>query len=257
MNQGFFLVIPSYNDSERLRGFLPELCLAVRDSGLHIRIQVVDDGSEPKVALRTNELVEKCREEFPNVLSMLKLETNLGKGGAVYRGWEMAVEDWLAFVDADGAVSAKDVVRLCEFAILNSHYDGVLGSRVKMMGHRIDRTFKRHLVGRVYATLANLLIGIPVYDSQCGFKILKKTAYEAVKDGLKTTRFGFDMELIAFVVKRNFLLIEVPLESWTDIPGGKVRLVRDSWDMFCSLLALRKKSGKSMFAANDEHFFLS
>jgi dolichyl-phosphate beta-glucosyltransferase len=239
MNRGFFLVIPSYNDSERLRGFLPELCLTVRDSGLRIRIQVVDDGSEPKVALRTNELVEKCREEFPNVLSMLKLETNLGKGGGIYCGWEGAVEDWLAFVDADGAVSAKDVVSLCEFAILNSNYDGVLGSRVKMMGRDIDRTFKRHLMGRMYSTLANLLTGISIYDSQCGFKIFKRGAYEAVKDGLRTTRFGFDMELIALMVKRNFKLIEMPLRQWSDVPGAKVRLLRDSVDMFISLIKLR------------------
>jgi glycosyltransferase involved in cell wall biosynthesis len=239
MSQGVFLVIPSYNDSERLRGFLPELCLAVRESGLRIRIQVVDDGSTPEVASRTDELVERCRAEFPNVLPMVKLEKNRGKGGAVYRGWEGAVEEWLAFVDADGAIASKDVVRLCEFAILNSHYDGVLGSRVKMMGRDIDRTFKRHLVGRMYSTFANLLIGIPVYDSQCGFKIFKKTAYEAVKDGVNTTRFGFDMELIALMVKRNFKLIEMPLRQWSDVPGAKVRLLRDSVDMFISLIKLR------------------
>jgi hypothetical protein len=36
-------------------------------------------------------------------------------------------------------------------------------------------------------------------------------------------------------------LREEPLSSWRDVPGGKVRLLRDSVAMFFSLLALRKK----------------
>jgi len=241
MPAGILLAIPSFNDSSRLGTFLPLLAQAVSSSGLRIRIQVVDDGSCEFEAQKTEKVVDACRKDSPEIMPLLFLESNRGKGGAVYAGWEqVGDEDWLAFVDADGAIPAEEVARLCEFAISQSSADGVLASRIRMLGHVIDRTFKRHLFGRVYATLAKILVGVPVYDSQCGFKIFKRSCFEQVRANLQTMRFGFDMELLANCYLRGFCLLEMPIRQWRDVPGAKVRLLRDSMDMFVSLLKLRK-----------------
>lgn len=238
--QSIFLAIPSYNDSLRLGEFLPSLGRAICDSGLRIQIQVVDDGSQKSEVQRTGEVVDFCRRKFECLLPLLCLKKNQGKGGAIYAGWSLAQEaDWLAFVDADGAIPAEEVVRFCQVALSQEEYDGILASRVLMMGHDIDRTFKRHLVGRAYATLAKTLVGIPVYDSQCGLKLFRRSCFEQVRPELRTTRFGFDMELIAFFYSRGFRILEMPIRKWRDVPGAKVRLFKDSIDMFFSLLQLR------------------
>lgn len=239
------LVIPSYNDSERLRAFLPRLCAAVvLNSNPGIRIQVVDDGSKSLEVSKTRSLVDDCRKEFTTLEPLLHLENNRGKGAAVYAGWAQAdSEEWLAFVDADGAIPPEEVIRFCKFASEQTEFEGVLASRVLMLGHSIHRTLRRHIVGRIYATLSSIIVGMPVYDSQCGFKILKRSCFEQVREELRTTRFGFDMELISFFILRGFRLLEIPIRNWQDVPGAKVRLVRDSVDMFFSLLQLRRRIG--------------
>jgi len=241
------LAIPSFNDSRRLGVFLPNLGRSVHDSGLEIQIQVVDDGSTESEFLQTGRIVDFCRETFPCVLPLLRLGKNRGKGGAIYAAWSQAKEtEWLAFVDADGAIPAEEVVRITRFALTQKDYDGVLASRVLMLGHKVDRTLKRHFVGRVYATLAKILVDAPVYDSQCGFKLLKKNSFDQVEPSLDCLRFGFDMELIAILLNKGFHLLEIPIRQWRDVPGTKVRLVQDSLDMFVSLLRLRKKLVQSV-----------
>lgn len=236
------LVIPSYNDSERLGAFLPRLCEVFLSSNLGIRIQVVDDGSKSVEVSKTRSLVDDCRKQFADLEPLLHLETNRGKGGAVYAGWAQAdSEEWLAFVDADGAIPAEEVQRFCQLASEQDEYDGILASRVLMLGHSIHRTSKRHIVGRIYATLSSIIVGMPVYDSQCGFKIFKRSCFERVRAQLRTPRFGFDMELITFFSLQGFRLLEIPIRSWRDVPGAKVRLFRDSFDMFFSLVQLRRR----------------
>jgi len=121
--------------------------------------------------------------------------------------------------------------------------DAWIGSRVMMLGRQVSRTFKRHVIGRVYATLASELLGMPVYDSQCGFKILRGAFFEKIRPFLQDMQFGFDMELLVFFQKSGARIVEIPVD-WQDIPGGQVRLLRDSWRMFCSLLALKARIQK-------------
>jgi dolichyl-phosphate beta-glucosyltransferase len=250
------LVIPSFNDSARLGVFLPLLCRAVFVSDLGIRIQVVDDGSCKEEVSQTQELVERFRAGFPSLLPLLCLGRNRGKGGAVYAGWEQAGdEEWLAFVDADGAIPAEEVLRFCKHVSVQSGFDGLLASRILMLGHTIDRTTKRHIFGRVYATLAKIFVEVPVYDSQCGFKFFKRSSFEQVRPNLETMRFGFDLELLANFHSMGFPLLEMPIRQWSDVPGAKVRLVRDSLEMFVSLWKLRNKMRrkKSWMSSNKNN----
>ena len=114
---------------------------------------------------------------------------------------------------------------------------------------------KRHVMGRVYATLAKILVGVPVYDSQCGFKIFKRSSWEQIQADLKTLRFGFDMEIIANLHLRGGQLLEMPIRQWRDVPGAKVRIFRDSLDMFLCLLQLRKaiRRKKSWMLSNKNN----
>ncbi len=253
---GILLVIPCFNDSKRLAEFFPELCIACQNIADEIGIQVVDDGSTPEECSNTAKIVEEQRVQFEAVRPLIPLPNNVGKGGAIYAGWRSATsENWLAFVDADGAIPAVEVARLCGSVTTHQSLDGILSSRVLMLGHDIERTMTRHIAGRVYATLAKILVGVPVYDSQCGFKIFKRSSLEQVKADLKTLRFGFDMEIIANLHLSGGQLLEMPIRQWRDVPGAKVRLFRDSLDMFVSLLQLRKtiRRKKSWMLLNENN----
>ena len=236
------LVVPCYRESVRLPVFLPELCAAV-DRIEGARVLVVDDGSGSAEAAAARALVEGLRPRHACLRPLLELPQNVGKGGAVYAGWAAHQgEAWLGFVDADGSCSAAEVARLAALAVADGGAPpaALFASRIKLLGRRVDRLFKRHLLGRVFATLVSELLAIPVYDSQCGLKLVPRAAYEAVAARLRVRGFAFDVELLTALVDTGCRVREVPID-WHETPGGKVRLLRDSWRMACDVWRIRRR----------------
>jgi hypothetical protein len=113
-----------------------------------------------------------------------------------------------------------------------------------MLGRRVDRLFKRHLLGRVYATMVSQLLRVPVYDSQCGLKIVPRAAFEKISNRLQVTGFAFDVELMVALLDTGCPIQEVPID-WQEIPGGKVNLIRDSWRMARDVWQIRSRRFRS------------
>ncbi len=238
----FLLAIPSYNEGARLGPFLEELLQSLGAAGLGIDVVVVDDGSLPAESEAMGAVVDGLRARHGFLRPMKRLVANRGKGAAVYAAWREEREaEWLAFVDADGAVPAREVVRLVRLAV-DSGDAGlcVMAARVKMLGREVRRHLHRHLVGRVFATMVHLLTGTGAYDTQCGFKIVPREVFARVSELLEESRFCFDVEMICQLERAGARIIEVPID-WFDRPGSKVRLGRDSIDMALALLRIRKR----------------
>lgn len=240
------LVVPCYRESARIGSFLPELC-ALMDSIGAVDVLVVEDGSGAEEQRQMQQLITQWRAQYTCLREPLLLPDNLGKGGAIYAGWarpEAQEAEWLAFVDADGACSALEVARLIELARSGQHAGQALfASRIKMLGRRVERYLKRHLLGRVYATLVSEILNIPVYDSQCGLKLVPRAAYERVAGSLQIRGFAFDVEMLVALLDSGTEVIEVPIH-WQEIPGGKVRLIRDSLKMAKDVWAIRTRWGR-------------
>jgi len=247
------LAIPCYRESERLEKFLSGLAKILQERKLPVSIQVVDDGSGPKYAESISRLIASKQSSFRDLQDPLLLPNNLGKGGAIYAAWDSAPPEveWLAFSDADGATPPEEIARVfTELLAQPELADAWLGSRIKMLGKKVDRTLKRHIVGRVYATMASAATGLAVYDSQCGFKIVRRDSYLAIRSNLTEQGFGFDMELLSHLHRSGARLLEVPVD-WSDVPGGKVNLFSDSWRMLVSLLRLRQRLNQSAKFSHD------
>ena len=239
---GTLLVIPHFCDTLRFGPFLEEL-MAVLPS--HFAVLVSDDGSSQAEVTRLCSLISRKRvgsgtERSHSPRSSLH-EVNTGKGGAVVRGWEMGNGySLVAFCDADGAVTANEIVRAEHYFRSESTCDALLGSRVKMLGRSIRRNPVRHVCGRLFATLVSVVSGLPVYDTQCGFKILTQQAFERVHPHLVSTGFAFDVELCLLLVKAGHSVIEFPLD-WSDVPGSKLNLLRDSIRMTVEVFRIRRR----------------
>jgi dolichyl-phosphate beta-glucosyltransferase len=235
-----WLVIPCFRESTRIGRFLSSLSTSLGQRP-EIAILPVDDGSggEEPAALRA--VVESHQDTFPNLLSPLELTHNRGKGGAVYAGWNAAPASvsTLAFVDADGAVPAHEVLRLIDLATLDSS-QAVFASRIRMLGRTVERVYARHLVGRVFATLVATALDLPVYDSQCGCKLIPSTAFEKVRPLLVEYGFAFDVELLAALTHAGIKVIELPID-WQEVPGGKVKFLSDPIRMAISIAKIRRR----------------
>ena len=233
------LVVPCYNEAARLEpvrfreDVLPSRRLA---------FCFVNDGSSDGTLAVLQGL---CRER-PGSAFLVDLGRNHGKAEAVRRGLLEALDRGarvVGFWDADLATPLAELPRFCEVLDSRPEVEIVLGSRVRLLGRKIERSAPRHYLGRVFATGASLTLGLAVYDTQCGAKLLRVTpTLRQLLAAPFLARWVFDVELLAryrgLVDEREVpidrRIYELPLQQWTDVPGSKVR----PWDFVRSGLEL-------------------
>ncbi len=188
-----------------------------------IGLVLVDDGSTDATRL----MLEQWASSHDHTTVHL-LDRNAGKGEAVRVGLLAAVArnpGWVGFIDADFATPPAALLQLIELARQRDNLDVVLGSRVAMLGRDIERSAFRHYTGRVFATFAAVVLGFPVYDSQCGAKLFRCTdpLVRALGEPF-ASRWGFDVELIGRLVRSGTpvnAFWEEPLEYWHDISDSR------------------------------------
>jgi dolichyl-phosphate beta-glucosyltransferase len=228
------VVIPCYNEEQRLR---VEQVVELRDltGG---RVLLVDDGSTDGTA----SLLHSLSADHDGI-DVLHLHPNGGKAEAVRQGLLTAVATGaplVAFTDADFATPPREMARLVH-RCADEHRPVVIGSRVDLMGHRIDRNEFRHYTGRIFATITSLVLGFDVYDTQCGAKVF--AAGPALDRALATPflgRWSFDVELLGrLAVDGTDGFLEVPLDEWHEVGGSKLNVV-DSLRTTAELFAVRR-----------------
>ena len=127
----------------------------------------------------------------------LRAPRNQGKGASIRAGWHRAgeSEDWLGFIDADGAVPAREFWRVAVL-LRSATEDAVCGSRVKMAGRSVERSAFRHVQGRAFATLVEGLFHFGFHDTQCGFKFFRAERLRPVLASLREDRWLLDIEVL-------------------------------------------------------------
>lgn len=243
------LVVPCYNEAERLprQAFLDFLGRTPDTSLLF-----VDDGSTDDTARVLQELAAAAGP----AVRVLSLAGNVGKAEAVRCGILAAFEQRPAFVGFWDADLATPLAVVRDFlAVLDERprVDIVIGSRVRLLGHDVRRRPVRHYAGRLFATAASLVLGLPVYDTQCGAKVFR--ASEAVRQAFASpfcSSWVFDVELLARYLdavgreRAERSICELPLMTWNDIPGSKVRIwhgFRAAWDLVRIRSSVRRRRG--------------
>ena len=220
------LVVPVYNEAARLDP-APWLDFLAADRSRALRF--VDDGSQDDTA----RVVEAIRAAAPDQVALQRLPVNRGKAEAVRSGLAEALSGparYAGFIDADLAAPLGEVSLLV--AELDAHPAAwaAFGSRVKLLGRRIERSERRHYLGRIFATCASLAVSLPVYDSQCGLKLFRRVPeVAAVFAAPFRSRWFFDVELLARLADAAGRDVasrvrEVPLEHWEERGGSRLRL---------------------------------
>ncbi len=221
------IVIPCYNEARRLDRAAFEEFLDTPGSPA---LLFVDDGSTDGTQAILRDLVAS----YPERTRLLTLPENKGKAEAVRAGLRSAVGDGAACVgywDADLATPLSHVPDFVAVLEARPAVDVVMGARVRMMGRRIRRSAVRHYLGRVFASLASLVLRLPVYDTQCGAKMFRSTPVlaGALSEPFRSG-WSFDVELLrrlqyGWADPGIDRIVEIPLEEWTDVGGSKVSVV--------------------------------
>ena len=225
------LVVPSYNEAERLPPSLARMREHLDASGEEYEVIVVDDGSSDGTAAT----VERAAETWPQ-LRVLRLERNQGKGAATRAGMLAARGEHRAFSDADLSTPLEELARL------RFHLEGdcqvAIASRAGDAQIEVHQALRRELMGKTYNKLLQLLVLPGIHDSQCGFKVFTATAAEACFGPLRTLRFGFDAEVLLRARRHGWRIAEVPVR-WSHVEASRVHPLRDASRMLLDLVLLR------------------
>ena len=223
------LVVPCYNEAGRLD---PAAFLQFITTHQDVRLVMVDDGSVDG----TWDVLDRMRAAAPEKVTAIRHSSNRGKGEAVRAGIVAAIAAQPAvvgFLDADLSTPLRAVDDFLAVMRTRPDVEFILGSRVLLMGRDVRRKPTRHYLGRVFATAVSLALDLPVYDTQCGAKMLRVNAATASLFAAPfRSRWIFDVELIARYLRlpvasgeapRRDRIYELVLPAWHDKPGSKLR----------------------------------
>ena len=229
------IIIPAFNEEKRLPRTLSRIreYLAQRHGNLSdVEIIIVDDGSTDGTA-RVAE--ESARRMAP--VRLVSNGRNRGKGYSVRHGMLEARGEVALFTDADLSSPIKESEKL--IAALEAGNQVAIGSRAldrSLITVRQSRF--RETAGVVFNGFVRFFTGLPLLDTQCGFKAFLREPSRIIFEQQRIERFGFDPEIL-FLAKRHGLRVkEVPVR-WAHDPATKVHVLRDSLTMFGDLLYIR------------------
>jgi glycosyltransferase involved in cell wall biosynthesis len=179
-------------------------------------------------------ILETLARSHPKNTHIIDLPKNVGKAEAIRQAM-LSAEAWKNFTyigywDADLATPLEELEFMCTAALERTNCLIVLGSRIRRLGSEIERRAWRHYLGRGFATMASFVLRLPVYDTQCGAKLLRASVVREVFEQPFLSRWFFDVEMLARL--RNlagteaFLTraVEVSLKTWHHVDGSKLTL---------------------------------
>lgn len=226
------VVVPAYNEEARLGRMLDAyLPYFKKKYGTAFELIVVVNGSR--------DATEEIARSYMPAYSQLKVLVEakpIGKGGAVILGLDHAEGALIGFVDADGATppdSFDDLVSHIEEA------DIVIASRRHPLSQINPRQpLARRVASRLFNQLVGLFFGLRISDTQCGAKLMKKTAGKTVLPKLGVTHWAFDVDLLFQLHRAGFTILEIPT-VWSDVSGSRLNIAKASTEMLIAMTRLR------------------
>lgn len=237
------VVIPAYNEARRILPYLRAITAYLNRRGLSCEILVVDDGSEDDTA----GLVERTGTQYSHI-RLIRLPRNSGKGAAVRAGMQAAQGEFQLFTDADGATPIQELEQL--EAAMKHGADLAIGSRTlasRDSRYRVQARLHRTLLGNLFNRIVQRLGISGIKDTQCGFKLFRKSVAQDLFSIARIDGYGFDLELLYVAQRRGYRIAEIPI-NWADQPGSKVRVFRDGLRMLGELLAIRRNDTAGIYS---------
>jgi dolichyl-phosphate beta-glucosyltransferase len=228
----FSIVIPAYNEAERLRPSLETVLEFVNHQGWTAEILVVNDGSRDNTA----NIVREFAHTNPAV-QLVENPANRGKGYSVLNGMSKARGDVVVFTDADLSSPIEELPKLLN--ALDSGADIAIGSRwirSELQTHR--QSLSRQLFGRIFNALLRTVLGLRFKDTQCGFKAFTRQAAQTIVKLQRIERWGFDPEILFIAQKFGYRIAEVPV-LWGHKDGTRINPLTDGARMFWEMMKIR------------------
>lgn len=238
MNPFLSIVIPAYNEENRLPNTLEQVFHFLEKQPFASEILVVENGSND----RTFEIAQKFADKYQN-MHVLRSEQR-GKGLAIQRGVMAAVGEYVFMCDADLSMPVEEINKFIPPRLKD--VDIAIASREAPGSVRYNEPYYRHFTGRVFNTLIRLLVLPGLQDTQCGFKCIRAQVARDIFPYQTLTGWAFDVELLYIARLHGYRIVEIPID-WYFNADSKISVVRDSLRMFLDLLRIRRNALRGLY----------
>ncbi|HEY0077596.1 MAG TPA: dolichyl-phosphate beta-glucosyltransferase [Pyrinomonadaceae bacterium] len=243
MSLSLSIVIPAYNEGARIGKSLGLVFAYLNEQAYESEVIVVDDGSTDD----TSEVAEQSFVAAGRVRArLIRVEPNRGKGHAVCAGLLAAQAPVALFSDADLSTPITETPKLFEL-IRKGECDLVFGSRAldrSLIG--VHQPWRREQGGRVVNLLVRVATGLPIWDTQCGFKAFRMDVCRPIVEAATIDRFGFDIELLYIAHLAGLRLREYPVR-WDHNEGSKLSPLRDGLRMLREIFIIRRQARRGFY----------
>lgn len=234
------IIIPSYNEMKNVkRDVLDEVLTYLKKQNYNWEVLLTDDGSTDGTVTKLKDFAKK--DERIKVLENI----HAGKGPTVQSGMLQAKGEWILFTDFDQSTPLSEVEKLLKYK--DSH-QVIIGSREIAGAKRDKEPLHRHIMGKGFNFLVQILAIPGIHDTQCGFKLFQNQASQAIFSNLKvygrseerTDAFtgAFDVEALFIANKKGYKIKEIPI-IWHHNETDRVSPIKDSLRMLRDIIKIR------------------
>lgn len=188
------VLIPAYNESKAISDLTKQIRIKNLD------VIVVDDGSSDNTGAIAKE----------NGADVLRNERNEGKGASLRKGFAYALGkdfDTVVIMDGDGQHLVEDIQSFLR-AAETSDASVFVGNRMTSLQNMPKL---RALTNKLMSWLISKIAKQKIYDTQCGFRLLKKDALEKIN--LTTKKYEIETEILIRAARLGLRIESVPIKT--------------------------------------------
>lgn len=202
---------PCFNDSKTIATMVRDVQGALAPLVDDLEMIVVDDGSTDASV----EVLRSLQREIPR-LKVVVHETNQGYGAALISAFGAATKEWVFYTDGDGQYDAKEAALMI---------GAVADDTDIVQGYKIGRgdNLARRFIGRAYHHVVKLLFRLPVRDTDCDFRLLRRQL--VIDHPLTSTSGVICVEMMRALYSANAHFVELPIHHYFR-PHGRSQFFR-------------------------------
>jgi glycosyltransferase involved in cell wall biosynthesis len=239
--QAVSVFFPCYNDEATIARMVEVAVATLERVGVDdAEVIVVNDGSSDRSA----EILDELTVKEPR-LRVVTHEHNRGYGGALLSGFAASKKQWVFYTDGDGQFDPAELELLVQRA--SDDVDVVQGYKLR----RADGLV-RAVIGRVYHRFVKLMFGLRIRDTDCDFRLIRRSALDRVT--LAHTTGVICVELVRKLQDAGARFTEVGVHHYRRVHGTSeffrvgaiARTLRDLAGLWVQMVVLRRGRSSSI-----------